>query len=137
MEFKLNRYTLPLIIEAEDIFSATRNESATVVLKRGWKIEARYAIVEDVFTEKKHIKSTVRTLNSKGVEQSKFFIVSRLPVEPVEVRSIWDNSIVVCRNNGCVSTSFYDMGRSLDHYNWECAACGKDCMTLTETGMSR
>jgi DNA-directed RNA polymerase subunit RPC12/RpoP len=53
----------------------------------------------------------------------------------VQPRSIWDNSQIICKD--CGSKKFYDMGRSLDHENYQCVGCGKQIMPLTETGMSR
>lgn len=51
------------------------------------------------------------------------------------VRHIYDNSPIVCK--GCGHDKFYSMGRSLDYNNWQCASCGNQSSTLTETGASR
>ena len=52
---------------------------------------------------------------------------------PVQVMNPWDGKPISC---SCGHDRFRSNGRSLDTYNWVCAACGKTSHTMTETGMS-
>lgn len=55
--------------------------------------------------------------------------------EGQQVTNIYSGGKIDC--GACGYDRFYDKGRSLDYFNWECARCGHKCSTLTETGASR
>lgn len=50
------------------------------------------------------------------------------------VMNPWNNKRIEC--GACGYDLFYDKGRSLDYFNWECQKCGHQTRTMTETGMS-
>jgi hypothetical protein len=47
----------------------------------------------------------------------------------------WSGENVKCKK--CLGIEFFSRGRSLDYNNWQCAKCGENMSTMTETGMSR
>jgi hypothetical protein len=53
---------------------------------------------------------------------------------PATVRSPWNQEPITCK---CGHNLFRSNGRSLDYFDYVCAACGTTTQVLTETGMSR
>jgi hypothetical protein len=52
-----------------------------------------------------------------------------------QVHNSWDwKKLIQC--GACGYDFFWDRGRSLDTFNWECARCFHISHTMTETGMS-
>lgn len=61
-------------------------------------------------------------------------VLAEQAAKPHSVHHIMGGQQQFCR--GCGYGLFYDVGRSLDYYNLQCAQCELSSRTLTETGAS-
>jgi tRNA(Ile2) C34 agmatinyltransferase TiaS len=120
----------------EVVLIATLREGSEIRKSATFSVENLIASMVAVFaTDNVKFKEDVFRRACGQVKDAEFDIW-RIPVsEPQRVRSIYDNSKVVCKK--CGSEEFFPMGRSLDYENWKCVSCGTECCTLTETGASR
>lgn len=137
-QFQINSPGPMLTVEESDIFSAIEWAKKRITLKRGWKFTQELRIVENKKTGRNHTVAFVKVFNSKNVQQKGYgvAITALTPAVTQKVHSPFKPTVVIhCTN--CGGSDFYDKGRSLDYYNWQCANCGKEQHTLTETGMCR
>ena len=142
MLFRINTPGPSYIVDVNNIYEAVSQVVPNLPVKRGYKVTKQDTMLE--IAGKMHRAVYVSVFNTKNRKMTGAVVYDTEPAKSVQVRNPWNPQLIMtCTNkdvdneNVCGSPWFYEVGRSLDYDNWQCASCGREMHTLTETGMSR